>query len=122
MHVILLPKTGTDSITPHHLCGLVLLKNWNLNFQKFVLHTKGRYAKPTKLLMRLRVHNPRLPRGGTGLFLRAEKVVVSRVRLELGLAHRTGGGGSSSSFGVQSLDEGDFGKELAARGPLLISD
>jgi hypothetical protein len=64
----------------------------------------------------------RLSRGGTGLFLRAEEVVVSRVRLELRLAHRAGSGGSRSSFGVQSLDESDFGKESTARGPLLISD
>src|SRR5262245_15716939 len=64
---------------------------------------------------------PRLPQGD-GLLVRVEKEVVRGVRLELGLPHSAGGSGSSSSFGVQSLDEGDVGKELAARGPLLVSD
>jgi len=92
----------------------------NLNLQRFVLRTKGMHAKLTSRCdSACKTH---IPRGGTGLFPRAEKIVISGVRLELGLAHRAGGGGSSSSFGVQSLDESDIGKELAARGPLLISD
>ena len=51
----------------------------------------------------------------------AEKVVVSLIRLKLSLAYRAGGGRGNSGFGVQSLDESDFGKELAAW-PLLVSD
>ena len=89
--------------------------------ESFVLRTKSEHAKRTNDGATPRAH-PCLPRERTSLLVRAEEVVVSRVRLELGLPHRAGGGGSSSSIGVQSLDEGDFGKELAARGPLLISD
>lgn len=80
---------------------------------------KGMHAKLSNAAASPRAH-PCLPRGGAGLFVCAEKVVVRCVRLELSLTHRARCGGSSSPFGVQSLDKGDFGKKLTTRWSFLV--
>lgn len=50
--------------------------------------------------------------------VRSEEEVVGRVGHELGLTHRARGGWNRSSSGVQTLDEGGFGQEVAARASL----
>ena len=57
-----------------------------------------------------------------GLLVLAEEEVVGRVGHELSLTHRAGGGRNSSAAGVQTLDEGGFGQEVAAGWPFLVPD
>src|SRR6266699_5387514 len=72
---------------------------------------------------RLRVHSPNLPsRGARCLLVLAEEEVVGRVGHELSLTHSAGGGRNSSAAGVQTLDEGGFGQEVAAVWPFLVPD
>jgi|SRR5690242_16419635 hypothetical protein len=56
------------------------------------------------------------------LFVRPEEVVIGRVGLELSLTHGAGGGRNCSTGSVQTLDEGGLEQEVAARGPLRVSD
>ena len=56
------------------------------------------------------------------ILILVEEVVVSRVPLELSLAHSAGGRWRRATFGVEALDEADFVQEPAACRPLLVSD
>jgi hypothetical protein len=54
------------------------------------------------------------------LLVSAVEEVVGGVGHQLSLAYRAGGRRNSSSSGIQALNEGGFGQEVPAGGPLLV--